>query len=166
MRYHYGPRMTLLWVAPGAVSFSKPEIKLLLPELYKMREGIYPTEPNKTNPDIAGSHTNTRANFEPACQVAAEIDRRLARCGQDRTLVEDSYCSGDDDEAIAIYYHMDVREVRRRIKDVVNYISSGDCPRWLGCDECGQHDACHKEKKDARPPITYSDWRGHRSVGW
>jgi len=101
-RYEKGK---LIWVAPGSVRYDAPDIDIVLPWLYYMREGDYPVEPSG---GYVEGRTNrlTRAYYEAACQVAAEIDRRLAMTGTDRELVEKHYCLGYTGEDIARHYQM------------------------------------------------------------
>lgn len=157
----------LVWVSPGSVVYNAEDIDLLLPWLIEMREGAYPVEP--TGGYARGKRSGTtRAYYEQASQVAAEIDRRLAMTGTDRELVEKAYCEGYEDEDISKHYHMDVYDVRRRINSAVSFISSGPCPRWLPCSVCGKMEKCNKyrsmlEKGQKRITYTYRQWVRSRS---
>ncbi len=151
----------LAWVAPGAVRYDREDTEFLLPWLLEMREGTYPAEPTGGYIEGKRSGISSHAFYESACQVAAEIDLRLARTGQDHYLVLDNYCHGLMDEDIAIKIFMPTWEVRRRIKSAVSYIASGTCPRWINCIDCGKYQTCRRKK---RVGITYQEWKGHRRV--
>jgi len=163
-RYEKGK---LVWVSPNNVLYDGADIDILLPWLQYMREGDYPVEPSGGYVEGKSSRT-TRAYYEAACQVAAEIDRRLAMTGTDRELVEKHYCLGYTDEDIARHYHMDLWEVSRRINSAVSYIASGPCPRWLPCPECGKRLRCIKlerllNKGQKRITYTYDEWTRYRN---
>ena len=144
------------------ITFDREDMELLLPHLYRLREGTIPAELNPQGESAGRARgIQARATFERACQIAAEIDIRLARCGTDREYAESSYCDGITDEAIASRYHTDVWNVRRCIKAVMDYISSGECPRWLACSDCGMFDKCRKQKK-GRKEYSYLDWKRYR----
>jgi len=155
-RYEKGQ---LVWVAPGAVRYDREDIDLLLPCLLEMREGAYPAEPSGGYVEGNRAGVSSHAFYEAACQVAAEIDSRLARCGLDRYLVEDSLCRGIEAEDLAPRLDMAPWEVRRRINSAVSYIASGPCPRWLNCIDCPRYSSCRRKK---RVGVTYRDWVGHR----
>jgi hypothetical protein len=55
---------------------------------------------------------------------------------------------------------MDAREVARRIRSAVSYISSGPCPRWLDCIDCAKYRACRRKKRAGQ---TYRQWKRSRS---
>jgi hypothetical protein len=151
---------TLIWVAPGAVRYDREDIDFLLPWLFEMREGAYPAEPESGY--VGGGKRagiSSHAFYEAACQVAAEIDNRLARVGMDRYLVEEFYCHNLTEEDLAIRLFMPTWEIRRKIKSAVAYIASGSCPRWLNCIDCKKYQSCRRKK---RVGITYRQWKGHR----
>ena len=148
----------LAYVAPGSVLYHREDIDFLLPWLLNMREGVYPLEPSDGY--VGGkSSRKTKAYFESICQVAAEIDRRLAMVGLDRELVEKHYCLGLTVEDLAKHYGMEVQKVSRLISSAVSYISSGPCPRWKHCVDCRQYRDCRQKK---RPGMTYTFWKSHR----
>jgi len=164
--YHKGE---LIWVAPGAVRYDAEDLELILPWFRYMLEGAYPLEP--TGGYIEGKRTGitSRAYYEAACQVAAEIDRRLARTGLDRYLLESYYCNDwrgyTYDEiitAIASRVDKDRQDVKRRIRSAFSYIASGSCPRWLHCIDCPEYQTCRKKNK-GRVGQTYRQWRRSKS---
>ena len=89
----YREKGVLVWVNPNVVWYDLEQVEWLLPQLPDMREGLYPLEPSGGYVDVQQRITE-RASFEIVCQVAAEIDIRLARTGLDRYLVEERYCKG------------------------------------------------------------------------
>jgi hypothetical protein len=120
----------LIWIDPNVIWYDLEQVEWLLPQLYRMREGKYPLEPGGGYVDIQ-QRISSHAPFEIICQVAAELDIRLAHTGYDRYLLEDSYCKGMDDEDIAHKVGKDVWEVRKRILSAKKYIASGNVPRWI-----------------------------------
>ncbi len=157
----------LTWVSPGAIRWDREDIDLLLPWLYVMREGRYPPEP-VTSGYVGGNRSgvNSYAPFETVCQVAAELDRRLARTGLDCILVEHSYCDQMSDSELAKRYGMEEWEVRRHLQSAVSYISSGKCGRWLACSSETWYCLLFERCKKHRPAISYTDWKWHRQKRW
>lgn len=148
----------LVWVAPGAVHYSFEHIMLLLPWLYDMREGAYPAEPGGGYTGGKRSGLNPHAPYEAVCQVAAEIDWRLAQTGLDRYLVEDYYCKGIPIAELAKQVSLDADRVKSHIRNAISYIASGTCPRWLDCRQCSRYARCQKPMKEKRTPTTYRSW--------
>jgi len=143
-------------------------MEFLLPWLLDMQAGAYPVEPTGGYIEGKRSGISSHAFYEAACQVAAEIDRRLAMCGLDHYLVIDSYCHGLTDEQIARRNWFTVWEVQHRIHNAVSYISSGTCPRWLDCSGCGEEQDCRKLKRmrelgKVRQVYTYQDWKLYKN---
>ena len=89
----YYDKDELIWVAPGAVRYDIEQVEFLLPWLENMRAGNYPPEPVGGYVGGSRSRSSHRASYEAICQVAAELDSRLARTRLDRYLVEDYYCN-------------------------------------------------------------------------
>jgi hypothetical protein len=163
-RYEKGQ---LVWVAPGSVRYDRADIDLLLPWLLEMREGAYPAEPSGGYVEGKRAGVSSHAFYESACQVAAEIDNRLAMTGTDHYLVEEYYIrynpEENDKEIIADLAHgnnMPIWEVRRRINSAVSYISSGPCPRWLNCLDCPRYQSCRRKK---RVGVSYRDWTHYKN---
>jgi len=156
-RYEKGQ---LVWVAPGSVRYDGEDIDLLLPWLLEMRAGSYPVEPSGGYVEGKRAGLSHHAFYEAGCQVAAEIDLRLARCGLDRYLVEDNICRAIPEEDLARRLDMPVWEIRRRIRSAVSYIASGPCPRWLNCVDCAKYRTCRRKK---RVGIIYRDWTRYKN---
>jgi len=166
----YYDKGELIWVAPGAIRYDAVDIDFLLDWLSEMREGVYPAEPTGGYVEGKRAGIASRAYYEAACQVAAEIDRRLARTGLDRYLVEEFYCRdwlglSEDEILDVITGHVGIEksELQRRLRSAVSYIASGTCPRWLHCIDCPEYQNCRKKNK-GRVGITYRQWKGHRRV--
>lgn len=164
----YYERGELVWIAPGAVRYDLADTGFLLPWLYDMREGAYPSEPSGYT-EGRSSGSTTRAYYETVCEVAAELDDRLARTGKDRYLVEDFYCGtwGEATEeeilnSISRSVNLPAWEVRRSIGNALSYISSGSCHRWVACIDCLKYPRCRKKKKGRRP-VDYAEWCRRRN---
>lgn len=158
--YHKGT-LTIEWLALSSVRYDREQVEYLLPLLPSMREGDYPPEPGGET-DGGGNHNKHTAPYEPACQVAAELDRRLAQLGLDRYLVEDRYCAAMTLREIHAKTGLEEFEIDRRLRSALVYISSGPCPRWLDCLACGQWKTCTSKKRGRRPQ-TYKQFRKDRS---
>jgi len=149
----------LVWVSAGSLKYDREHNEFILPYLVELREGRYPLRHKETGYAGGGRSTRlTTAPFEKAILVAAELDRRLARTGQDRSMVELSYCDNWDDNSIARHFNLEEWYVRRQIENAISYISSGDCPRWLSCGECGEFLQCRKSKRGRRKSVDYREW--------
>jgi hypothetical protein len=170
MALEYWDRNELIWVAPGAVRYDSIHVDFLLPWLPEMEEGIYPAEPTSGYSEGGHRSASTRAYYSAACEVAGELNTRLARTGLDRYLVRDFYCTIWDDATAAEIYTIIGRrvnkpswDVRRCIKNAVSYISSGPCQRWVECSGCIQFARCRKKKKQRRTAINYAEWCRRRN---
>ena len=163
VRYESGK---LAWIAPGAVYFDREQVELLLPWLRDMREGAYPNEPAGDD-EGHRSGINSQAPFEVVCQVAAELDARLAMTGLDRVLVEGYYCFQQSAGEIAREYGKNEQGVLQSINNAVSFISSGKCRRWADCLACLGFPKCRKKKKLLRQVVTYAEWcrRKNRRAG-
>jgi hypothetical protein len=157
MRIYYD-KEGIVWIAPGAVRFDSEQVDFLLPWLYEMRAGIYKREPAGGYTEIKNVFIPAHAKYETVCQVASELDRRLAMTGHDRDLVEKAYCEEMPEEEIAHWYNLNVLEVRYNIERAVAYISSGECPRWIDCSRCLSFSKCRKKKKMKRRKVSYRHW--------
>ena len=136
--------MTELWWAPRDIRFTREQVVWLLGWLPSMREGNWLAEPRGSGYTDApgGKKTRSRhAAYETPCQVAAELDARLARCGLDRYLVEDCYTYGVDERELAGKLGLDVEDIGQRIGAALKYVSG-----WR------------------RKQCSLREWRGHRRV--
>ncbi len=170
----------LAYISPGSVRFEPEDTALLFPWLPAMREGVGPAEPGDGYNGGRGHRRRDHAHYEAWCKIAAEYDRRLAKCHEDRLIAERYlyYIETDTknllhpqtlaeyDEAInAIARETDRQPgyVKRALQNVLSYISSGQCPRWINCIDCLEYPHCRKRKKLKYPRgISYAEWKGHR----
>lgn len=159
MNRHY-EKGQLIYISPGSVRFDLEDIEFLLPYLEQMREGLGPVPPESGYVGENRSGIKAYGKHEAWCQVAAEIDRRLARTGLDRFIIEHFYIKQTPVETIAIMIFQTTREIERRIKSSISYISSGPCPRWQNCIDCLKHSKCKRKK---RVGITYRQWKRYKN---
>ena len=145
----------------GDFQFDLEQMKWALYNAEFFRDGMWPPEYKRSGyVESPTLNINAEASFVRAKVIWGEIDIRLAKCGRDRYLVEKNYCEGLPEDTIAREVGMDLWSVHKRINAVMSYISSGECPRWLDCEVCGQHEQCHKKKK-GRKAKSYTDWLSH-----
>ncbi|MGD0794947.1 MAG: hypothetical protein ABR958_05070 [Dehalococcoidales bacterium] len=151
------------WFAPRYIRFTYEQMIFLLIHLPMLRAGHYPPDPKNSgyvdSPVVQTGIQRTSAYFTKSAELAAEIDSRLTRCGLDRYLVEDYYCRSIPEEDLARHLDIEVPKIRRCIKSAVSYISSGPCPRWLNCLDCGKYQSCHYKKHVG---TTYKNWKRNR----
>jgi hypothetical protein len=157
MREAWDEKGRLIYVAPGYVRYDILHIEFLLPRLPEMREGMGPAEPVGGYVGESRGGIKHHASYEAWCQVAAELDERLARTKTDRYLVEHYYCRNTDIENIARQIEMEAWEVNRRIHSAVSYIASGPCRRWINCIDCREYKTCMHQNK-GRVGLTYREW--------
>lgn len=88
-----------------------------------IREGRWPPQSADTGyVDMpGGKKTNSHAPYERAGQVAAEVDARLALCGQDGFMLEDHFTWGKEYGDIARQWHLDSREVYDRMMSALYF---------------------------------------------
>ena len=160
-RYEKGQ---LIWVSPGSVNYSAAHVQLLLPYLYQMRIGCYPIDPRETGyTDTNWGELRKTAPYIQACEVAGELDSRLAKTGQDRYILEDFYCNGMELYKIARKLNLSEEKVGMKVSSSFSYISSGPCRRWLNCIDCLLYSKCRKKK---RVSISYQEWKDNRRKQW
>lgn len=132
------------WYSCGDIRFCRQQMIWLLVYLSALRGGLWPVEEKTTgytDSSRVQRSRNRHAYFESPCQIAAEVDIRLAQCGMDRYLVEDLCVNGIREDDLAGKLGLDVEEVNRRVSAVLNYISG-----WR------------------RKRYSYREWRGHRRI--
>ena len=127
--------LKLVWVSPGSFNFSPEHLLWVLPMLNEIRSGYYPRDPAGDTGKGRGG-TRLRCPFSEAAIIAAEIDRRLARCGLDRYIAEECYVGGISVSDLAGKLYMDEFEISRRLAAVVSYVASGPCARFQACERC------------------------------
>jgi hypothetical protein len=161
----------IVWISEGTLNYSPDHVAWLLEYLEDLKEGRYPVRHKDSG--YTGRTRGRKVWYQMKAVMAyIEISRRLAKCGTDRLLVELYYCQGWDVDRIAKYVSKTPEDVIDRIGNVISYISSGDCPRWLECRKCGRFGICRKRKKLRRRTYTYEEWveyqnrERNRKKGW
>lgn len=122
-----------VWFEPGEIRYRYDHVVWVLEHINTLRDGQYPQNPQQTGYQRAGwrSSINARAAFITPAEIAAEVDRRLLRCGLDWYLVNDYYGNGLKIEDIAALHHLDYEDVWNRIQRAIAYAASGPVPRWV-----------------------------------
>jgi len=113
------------WWHPREITFTREQVEWLLEHLELLKEGVWPPDPRGTGYTDAPARgsVNRHAPFETPCQIAAEVEARLAKCGLDRYLVEDRYIRKIPEDVLAQRLCMAEREVCRRINSALSYIT-------------------------------------------
>jgi len=122
------------WYSPGAIKFTKTQIKWLIPRLPSLRNGEYPHNPKESGySDFGGGKPQFKAGakFEVPAGIAAELDIRLQRAGVDGILLELLYAGDPDDELFVIEHianclKVDSREISQRIRNALYFVSGID----------------------------------------
>lgn len=111
------------WYAPHEITFNYCQIIWILGVLAMLKEGNWPPgDPN----DIETQHCiHSGAYFESAILVAAEVEVRLDRTGDDGFIVRDKYCHNEDDRTLSRKYHLSEAEIEMRIRRALRY-TAGD----------------------------------------
>ena len=130
------------WYSPSSISFTKPQIKFLIPILPILRRGEYLPNPAETGYIDPGGKPAIKpgAKFEPFAGIAAELDLRIQRAGirgdkiHDGLLLEFLYSLQLDDEMtlinhIAFAHGISDKEVSQRIRNALFYISGASRKR-------------------------------------
>lgn len=122
------------WYAPYEIKrFNQCQIIWILSVLDLLKVGNWPPgDPN----DIYTQHClQSGGYFESAILVAAEVEIRLDRTGDDGFIVRDKYCHDEDEWTLSRKYHLPQAEIETRIRRALRYMSG-----------------------DARKQISYQDW--------
>jgi len=129
---------------PQDISFDRKQTLYLLAYLFELRAGI---KPFASLHAARASRNRNQTPFIFWCEVAAELDIRLAHTEEDSYFIEDFCCKRISIAMIAQQRHKSVWEVRRRIESAISYIASGWVGRW-------------KDTK-RRKGISYKEWKKH-----
>ena len=118
--------------SPRDINYDFPCVQWIWTNICALQEGRWPESNPSGYVDQPGmrSQGSSRANFENACLVAAEVGIRAKRCGLDGFLVTEKYVRGLSEEQIAKERHLIAEDVYRRINRVLGYSASGRTPRW------------------------------------
>jgi hypothetical protein len=148
----------IAWVSWDGLNYSPEHVQWIMPYLYDLREGRYPLRHKETGYKGGSTSRRSTAPFENACLIAAELDRRLARTGLDRHVVELYYCEQWQPDRIAKHLSLTEDDVWQKLDNAVSYIASGECPRWLDCRDCGRLKKCRKKGRLKRRAVDYREW--------
>ena len=148
------------WYSLGACwHFGQGHIRYVLENLNDIQKGRYPakfsdnqlpTPGNPTRIQYSGLHDYTKV-----IDLAAELTRRIAKCGADGTILLMHYEDGLSEERIAYhlerFWHKPIGErgVRRAINRVIRYCTGEElrgCPfyHWKRAGRAGDCGDCHQ----------------------
>jgi hypothetical protein len=110
------------WWAPRDIRFSLEQVKWLVGYLPLLREGKWPSDTSvqvESERTGSGNSVKSRAPFESAAMVAAELDQRITACGLDGWLVKAVFGWGEDSVSLGI----SDEELYRRVGHCLKYVS-------------------------------------------
>ncbi len=129
-----------VWIPPNKVVYSRLQMILfLLPNLFELREGEYPSEPdeyycvlpqlgevyrkrsNYEEPRIKKKKSN-KAPFIIAAEIAAEVDKRLSMTPCGHWLIA-HYTDGYGVDQIAATSRLSPTTIENEIKTTLKYVS-------------------------------------------
>jgi hypothetical protein len=119
------------WYNYSEIHFTIDQTRWAADHYKELSEGIWPPNPGGSA-YIGGNKKgiSCEGNFVKPTIIAAELSRRIKRCGMDGFLVEE-VINGKDEERIARERHLDINYIQRRINKVLWYCASGSKPGWL-----------------------------------
>lgn len=152
----------------GQFYWTRDQIEWALKNREFFKDGVWPPEHRESGyvDSIHSRNYPSNAPFVPAMVIWGEIQRRLAKTGLDRILVEHSYCDQETDHEIAKRYNMTEDKVRHLIDASISYVSSGKCARWQACSGETWYCLLYQKCRKHRPALTYQDWKNHRQSQW
>lgn len=128
------------WYSPGEITFRRNHVLFLLQHLNLLREGSYPpsgkeTGYTETGTGIKGRQFKPGGKFETAAGLAAELDLRIQKAGQDGIFLEFIYGSDFPDKQFLVAHlanalGMETWDIERRIHTALSYVGSGSDRRW------------------------------------
>jgi len=130
-------------------------VLMVLENYQELSTGAKPESPvGYDNPETKRTSVGRHGPFEGSVMLAAEVARRVKRCGLDGMLCEERYglrvgSLPMDYDQIAVERFMDSFEIFLAVERVTHYIT-GRVPRW--------------EATEKRKGIEYKDWVGHGRV--
>ena len=101
-------------------TYSPENIVWILPYLYSIREGLSPFE---SEFKVRHEQANTQATFVKWCELAALINNRIDKCGNDGLLVRWFYCESHPIKQVAKAQSLPVAIALKKIDWVILYIS-------------------------------------------
>lgn len=125
------------WYSPHSITFTKDQVKFLIPHLPMLRTGDYPRNPKEsgyTDADVKARQFKAGARWETAAGIAAELDIRIQRAGckgdriHDGLLMEMLYSAATDDEVFIINHMAEshgisAKEIYQRIRNALYFVS-------------------------------------------
>lgn len=116
------------WYPPAAISYCRNQIPWLLEHLADIAEGRWPRSP--TPEAFVFLHRfKTSASFTAPVEIAAEINIRLAACGEDGDLLRAYYSDGWDIDRLARLMHTTSEKLQRRVSRALLYVTGKTCRR-------------------------------------
>lgn len=122
-----------VWYAPYMIRFTQFQITWLLHYLDLLKEGRWP--PGEPDDIITRRGVQGRSYFEIPVTIAAEVEVRLERTGDDGFILKDRYYKEEDNRILSKKYHLPPEEIEMRIRRALRYM-----------------------RGDARKQISYQDW--------
>ena len=118
------------WHSPGEIRFTQRQVLWLLQNLGTLREGHWPPEASNYV-DIQGKKIiGHKAPFTTPIEYAAEIEKRLEKCGIDGLILEAIESWGKSIESLSSYFRMKEWVIRKRYVWALRYVASGPARRW------------------------------------
>ncbi len=151
-----------IWYPPniGIVFRHFDSVLWLLENIREIDESKrWPLEPsNYTDPGIHLPLSAQCASFVTPSEMVTEALSRCVTCGRDGRITVSRYLHGMTIEEIAEVAKLPEWDIERRIRHVINYISSGRCGRWRVCYDCLESQKSCRQRKEK----TYNEWISHR----
>ena len=149
------------WYSPHAIEarYSKPQIKWLMPYMSMLEGGVYPRNPKETGYVDAPSKSKTiniKAPFQKAVDIHAELSGRIERAGVDGLMLEFLYSFENTNELFVIEHmaqclNLEVKEVSRRIRSALYFVSGADRKAGSYATYVRQNYATLSSHTDKRP---------------
>lgn len=141
------------WVMARKVWFNYAQVVWVWENIHALRAGDWPEGcPLSAYTELpGGQQLNCHSKYEFACMIAAEVETRAMRCGQDCYLVEETYLYGLTSREIARKRFIPEYLVNQKIRDVFNYSASGHAQRTESYQEWKR---LNKYKHFRRNPAT------------
>lgn len=117
------------WYSPGQIRFNRVTSLWLIQNLDILRGGKWPPDVGNYV-DRYGQRTASKAAFTTPIEYAAEIESRMEECGIDGLILEAVECWGKTDDSLSKYFKMPAWSIRKRLKNALSYVASGNDRRW------------------------------------
>lgn len=132
--------------------FTRDDVEMVLNNYYDLATGAQLNNSTTTNnPESQRGYTSCHATYEESCMLAAEVCRRVRKCGLDGLLVEERYGLKGKTTPKTIEQIADERDLKdddilRRINKVIWYCC-GKKPKELDYEHWKR--LKHYRKKDS-----------------